>query len=490
MKAVLLFPHQLFRDIPTGDAPIYLVEEQLLFGDVHYPAKFHKQKLVLHRASMQAYADALRKDGRDLHIVEYEKSKDLSPLFDRLKEDGIDEIEHYDPVDFMLEKRLRRDAEKHGIVLNLLETPSFLCTRKDYRDFFEGQKHYNQTSFYRMMREGRGILMDDGKPRGGKWTYDVDNRKKLPKDVDVPPLHVPKGNDYVAEAREWVEKHFPDNPGTMDDFIHPVTREDALKRLDTFLKQRLHLFGDYQDAMAEDEPYVFHALISSSLNIGLITPQDVVDAALKYTDKHDVHLNSLEGFLRQVVGWREYVRAMYDLEGVAQRTTNFWKHERPMPKAFYDGTTGIAPVDHVIGKVLKTGYAHHIERLMILGNFMLLCEIDPDDVYTWFMELFIDAYDWVMVPNVYAMSQFADGGRMMTKPYISSSNYVRKMSDYEKGEWCDIWDDLYWRFVAKNREFFEGNPRLKVMTSHLKRMGEAEVKKRTKRGDAFLERLS
>jgi deoxyribodipyrimidine photolyase-related protein len=222
------------------------------------------------------------------------------------------------------------------------------------------------------------------------------------------------------------------------------------------------------------------------LNIGLLSPQDIIDRAMAYADR--VPLNSLEGFVRQVIGWREFVRAIYRTRGVQQRTTNYWNHERKIPSSFYDGSTGIEPVDVVIRRVLELGYCHHIERLMILGNFMLLCDFDPDEVYRWFMELFIDAYDWVMVPNVYGMSQHADGGLMTTKPYISGSSYVLRMSSFKKGPWCEIWDALYWRFMNKHRSFFAGNARMGVMVSQLDKMG-SKLDKHLAVAEKFLKEL-
>jgi deoxyribodipyrimidine photolyase-related protein len=210
-------------------------------------------------------------------------------------------------------------------------------------------------------------------------------------------------------------------------------------------------------------------VLTPMLNIGLLTPQQIVDVVLRKCE--EVSLNSLEGFLRQVIGWREFVRLVYLAAGSRQRTQNFWGLSRKVPNSFYDGTTGIVPFDQSIQRVLKHAYCHHIERLMVLGTFMLLCDIAPNAVYQWFMEMFIDAYDWVMVPNVYGMSQHADGGLMTTKPYISGSNYICKMSDYRKGPWAEIWDSLYWRFIDRERGFFSENPRMRVMVGQLDRMG-------------------
>jgi len=222
------------------------------------------------------------------------------------------------------------------------------------------------------------------------------------------------------------------------------------------------------------------------LNIGLLSPRQVIDAATGQMER--VPLNAMEGFVRQVIGWREFVRLVYRTRGRRQRTQNFWRFSRGMPASFYDGSTGIDPVDHVIRQVLRTGYCHHIERLMVLGNFMLLCEIEPDAVYQWFMELFIDAYDWVMVPNVYGMSQYADGGLMTTKPYVSGSRYVLKMSDFKRGPWCAVWDALYWRFIDRHAEYFAGNPRMAMMAKMRIKLG-AKLDEHLQVAETFLTQL-
>jgi deoxyribodipyrimidine photolyase-related protein len=208
------------------------------------------------------------------------------------------------------------------------------------------------------------------------------------------------------------------------------------------------------------------------LNIGLLTPLQVIETSLQYAEQNNIPFNSVEGFVRQIIGWREFIRGIYVVKGSEERTRNYWQFNKKIPASFYNGTTGIEPIDVVIKKVLKTGYCHHIERLMILGNFMLLNEYHPDEVYQWFMELFIDSYDWVMVPNVYGMSQFADGGLMASKPYISGSSYVLKMSHYKKGDWCDTWDALFWEFMNKQRAFFSSNPRLGMLLKTYDKMSE------------------
>ena len=349
-----------------------------------------------------------------------------------------------------------------------------------------------QTDFYIQQRKKLGVLVDGrGKPTGGKWSYDADNRLRYPKGQQPPSLKFPRTRQAMEPAIEYVDRHFPNNYGDVDHTVaYPVTSAQASRWLDQFLEERFVDFGSYEDAIVLEQSWLHHSVLTPMLNVGLITPRQVVDRTLEFAQASgQVPLNSLEGFLRQVIGWREFIRAVYQLKGREERTSNFWSCDRAMPKTFWQGETGIAPLDAVIKKVLSTAYCHHIERLMVLGNFMLLCEINPNDCYRWFMEMFIDAYDWVMVPNVYGMSQFADGGLMATKPYISGSNYLMKMSNAPKGDWQEVWDALFWRFMHKHREFFLQNPRLGMLIKTYDKMSSERKSGLTSRAEKFLERL-
>jgi deoxyribodipyrimidine photolyase-related protein len=330
------------------------------------------------------------------------------------------------------------------------------------------------------------LLTANKKPLGGQWSFDPENRKKLPKGIAVPAIPRVPETDDIRAARASVREDFQHAIGEDTAFNYPTDHASAAQWLTTFIRDRLQTFGDYEDAISRDHAVLFHSVLTPMLNVGLLSPRQVIDAALAEADR--VPLNSLEGFVRQVIGWREFVRLVYLTRGRKQRTQNFWRFTRKMPTSFYDGTTGIEPVDHVIRQVLRTGYCHHIERLMVLGNFFLLCDIHPDAVYRWFMELFIDAYDWVMVPNIYGMSQYADGGVMTTKPYISGSSYVLKMSNFAKGAWCPIWDALYWRFIDLHSDFFSANPRMAVMVKMKDKLGE-KLREHRRVADEFLSRL-
>ncbi|MEZ6106672.1 MAG: cryptochrome/photolyase family protein [Pirellulaceae bacterium] len=410
MHAALIYPHQLFTRHPALESArcCVFVEEPLFFRQY----RFHAHKLVLHRASMRHYADRLRQKGLDVRYVESAGLERTEQIGAWLTEQGIRSACVVDPCDAWLEQRLRGGCERHAIELRILPDPDFLTPWSEFESWGGESESWYFHDFYIQQRKRLELLLDSrGKPIGGKWSFDRENRKKLPKGTVVPSVTRPAANAAVGEARDYVAREFPayGDPST---FSFPVTRDQALTWLDEFLESRFEQFGVYEDSISSTQTMLFHSVLTPMLNIGLLSPREVVDRSIEYADR--VPLNSLEGFVRQVIGWREFIRGVYKWRGTRQRTTNFWGHTRRLPSSFYDGTTGIVPFDTVVRRVLDGAYCHHIERLMIAGNFMLLCGIDPDDVYRWFMELFIDAYDWVMVPNVYGMSQHADGGLMTT----------------------------------------------------------------------------
>jgi deoxyribodipyrimidine photolyase-related protein len=394
-------------------------------------------------------------------------------------------------VDDWLYSRLEQTSKMNKLRLEISESMLFLNSANEVSKFFADRSQFRQTAFYINQRRQWGYLLTkDGDPKGGKWTFDAENRQKYPAGREVPAFEFPDETDYYKEAREYIGKNFPDNPGFLDPEIrYPITTGETLQWLDGFLHERFESFGLYQDAMLKNGSNLYHSLISPMLNVGLITPGDLLGRITEHGTSQGIPLNSLEGYLRQVLGWREFLRGVYHAKGRYQRTLNYWGFQRKIPASFWEGNTGIEPVDLTIRKVLRTGYAHHIERLMVLGNFMLLCEFDPDEVYQWFMELFIDGYDWVMVPNVYGMSQYADGGLMSTKPYISSSNYLRKMSDFDPGPWQEIWDALFWRFMHVHRNRLNLNPRLRMLIGSFDRMKEEKKAKHMETAERYLSSL-
>jgi len=473
MKTVsIIFPHQLFKNSPLlkKEVPIYLVEEFLFFKQL----KFHKQKIAFHRATLKKYEQYLISLGYEVKYIEStHKLSDIRILIPKLKELGVQQINYIDTVDNWLEKRILKYSKTATITLQQFNNDLFLNTPEELSSFFKKEKKkFHQSTFYTQERKKRNILVDENqKPVGGKWSFDAENRKKYPAKKTPPSIHFPDTDPYHLESLEYVEKHFSDHYGNCTkNKMYPTSFKETEQWLLQFLENRFYEFGTYEDAIVAENIILNHSVLTPMLNIGLITPKEVIEKTLKYSQENDIPINSVEGFIRQIIGWREFIRGMYITKGTEERTCNFWKFDKKIPQSFYNGTTGILPVDDTIKKVLETGYCHHIERLMILGNFMLLCEFSPDEVYQWFMELFMDAYDWVMVPNIYGMSQFADGGLMATKPYISGSNYILKMSNYKKGDWQQSWDGLFWNFMDKHRNFFSKNPRLNMLVAMFDKM--------------------
>jgi len=491
----LVFPHQLFERHPALDDvdAVWLIEDPLFFGtDRDWPLAVHKHRLVLHRASMRAWAAEQRALGRRIHYVELPPgdSVDAVGLWRCALPEETTEIHVADPVDDVLSQRLRAFARQRAARVRVHETPNFLTSSETVARQVGGRRRPFMASFYRGQRQRLGILVEgQGEPAGGQWSFDAANRKRLPRECAVPPEPRASGNAWVREARSWVAARFPGNPGDVNDFALPVTRAAARTWQEAFVVDRLHGFGDYEDAIARRHRVIFHSMLSPLLNIGLLDPRSVVDAVLARGKSRKIPLNCVEGFVRQVIGWREFIRGIYVHFGRRIRTRNFWGFERRMPAAILRGETGIPPVDDTIRRVLQHGWCHHIERLMILGNFMLLCRIHPDDVYRWFMAHFVDAYDWVMVPNVYGMSQFADGGVFATKPYLSGANYILKMSDYRRGPWCATWDGLFWTFIADHRRFFLGNHRMAMLVRTWDKMTAGRQQSHQQAASEFLCRL-
>jgi deoxyribodipyrimidine photolyase-related protein len=491
-QANILFPNQLFEDSPLFEnkGPWFLVEEFLFFKQ--YP--FHKQKIAFHRATMKRYADFLRND-KNVEVQYIESAHEISDirfLVPYLKKQGVHSVNYIDPVDNWLQKRLDKGFLDSGIQGKQYASPLFLNSKEDLSAFFRSdKKKYHQTTFYTEQRKRRNILMDaDGKPMGGKWTFDTENRKKYPAKKIPPSIHFPESDSYYDEAKSYVAQNFSDHLGELSEHkLYPSSFSEAREWLNQFFELRFSEFGAYEDAIVAENSILNHSVLSPMLNAGLITPKEVLNGCLRYAEIHAIPLNSTEGFVRQIVGWREFIRGIYESRGSEERTTNFWNFKNKIPVSFYDGTTGIPPIDQTIKKVLQTGYCNHIERLMVLGNFMMLCEFDPDEVYQWFMELFIDSYDWVMVTNIYGMSQFSDGGLMATKPYISGSNYIMKMSNYKKGEWQATWDGLFWRFMDTHRSFFLSNPRLGMLVRMFDKMPIDKQKQHLLNAEVYMQKL-
>lgn len=479
----LIFPDQLFLKHPGigSQRPVYLVEE-FLFYKVQ---PFHKQRLVLLRAAMQKYAEMLRRNHREVIYISSRELTHRGCLFDMLGKKQIKNIYLCEFADEWLYQDLMIGTEKYRWSIHFSPSPSFICSNRDLKIFFGDKKHYSMAQFYAHQRKSQNILMEGQRPVGGKYSFDTENRKKIPKNLSIPSTFFPPNDADIKKVLDEIEEEFPQSIGNGVPFLYPTTHQEASTALERFLNEKFALFGAYQDAIDKDESFLFHSVLSSSLNIGLLTPMQVIRAAIRYAEEHSVPINSLEGFIRQIMGWREFVRASYLIKGSFQRSFNFFHHHEKIPQKFWNGSTDILPIDTMVKRVLKTGYCNHIERLMVLGNFLLLTESAPHEIYGWFMGCFVDAFDWVMVPNVYGMSQYADGGEIITKPYISSSNYLLKMSNFPKGDWTEIWDGLFWRFLSKHRELFSTNYRTSNLVQMLSK-NESSITPKIQKAESWL----
>jgi len=370
----------------------------------------------------------------EVDYIEFHHLTESGDIVEKLKQ--FDEVEVFEVNDDVLSRRLLTAIEAHpeGPEVQIIKSPNFYLSVQDCNNFFANKKKSSFLDFYQWQRERFNILIDQKtyKPLEGKWNHKTNTSKRLPKNHTLPSFQVYGSNDFVSEATDYVNKNFPDNPGLTDDFPWPTSRQEANAWLQEFLKHRLEKYGNYIDAIDGEAPWLYHSGISLLLNAGLLHPQTVVDSAISYSKKENIPTSDVEVFVRQIVGWREYSRALYQKYHVVLRTANTYQHNRRMTNDWYMGTTGLPPVDDVVRKVQDRSYTHNAERLMILGNIMFLCEFHPDDVYRWFMEMFIDSHEWVTLPNVYGFSQGAPT-IPGNGPTISNSSSIISMSHYEKG---------------------------------------------------------
>ena len=403
------------------------------------------------------------------YIDSCNENSDIRILLNRLLSKNIKKINYIDPCDNWLNKRIKESGK--SIVINIIDSPQFINSNDENSTFFNpDKKKYFQTSFYKLQRKKMGILMVGDNPEGGKWTYDDENRKKIPLTQTIPNMPPFKRTKYHELILSLVHQNFSDHPGETQNCWIPTTRLDAKEFFCEFLNVRFEKFGDYEDAIDTRGHFLFHSGISALLNIGLLLPKEVISETIKFSENRNIEMNNLEGFVRQIIGWREFIKGTYELHSERQECSNFFKHNKRLSDHWYSASTGLGPLDDAIFGAIEYGYTHHINRLMVISNIMNLCEVDPKEIYKWFMEMFIDSSEWVMVPNVYGMSTFADGGIFASKPYICGSNYILKMGNSKKGDWCEIVDGLYWRFIQKNISFFEKNHRLSFMTKALNKI--------------------
>lgn len=478
--------HSWFKQ--PDETVVYLMAEMRQETDY---VLHHIQKVVGFFTAMRQFAQWLRDHG---HRVDYFKITDgdnpqnLEALIQQaVKKHRASHVEYLLPDEYRLDVSLQDICGKLDIPYQHHDTEHFFTTRQELADFFSGKKAFLMENFYRHMRLKHHILVDGSQPRGGKWNYDHSNRNPFKGEVLVPePKLLSKD---VSDVLSDIKKAGISTFGTIDPtaFDWPTSRAEALEILKYFCLQLLEHFGDYQDAMVSGHPFLFHSRLSFAMNTKMVSPKEVIQTVLNYYDKHanEIKLPEVEGFIRQILGWREYMRGMYWMRMPEFADENTLAHKNPLPEFFWTGNTQMNCLRQSIGQSLEHAYAHHIQRLMVIGNFALLAQSYPDAVDAWYLGVYIDAIEWVEMPNTRGMSQWADGGIIATKPYIASGNYINKMSDYCKGCCYDVkkrtaqdacpFNSLYWNFLDDHRKRFENNPRMTMMIALLNKIQPGEL---------------
>jgi deoxyribodipyrimidine photolyase-related protein len=443
----------------------------------------HKKKLAFVFSAMRHFAEALETGGKPVRYVKLDDRENSGSLTGELEralgEGGFDRVVVTEPGEYRVMEMIHSWQDSLDVPVIVREDTRFFATLGRFERWADGKKQLRMEFFYREMRRETGYLMDDDKPEGGQWNFDKENRRKLPKDVVLPDRLNFAPDAITQEVLVLVKDRFADNFGDLEPFGMPVTREDAQAVLAHFIEKCLPQFGDYQDAMAEGEAFLFHSTISAAMNAGLLLASEVCDAAEAAYRAGDVPLNAVEGFIRQILGWREYVRGLYWLKMPDYKTLNALEADRPLPDFYWTGETKMACLADAISTTKKHAYAHHIQRLMITGNFALLAGVAPGAINEWYMVVYADAYEWVELPNTHGMAIYADGGIMASKPYAASGAYIDKMSDHCKGchykvkvkngpEACPF-NYLYWDFVMRNADTLQGNPRMGMIYRSLER---------------------
>lgn len=478
---LIIFPHQLYTipQLPYGTKEIFLIEHPYFFEHPNPRIKYHKQKLILHRASMRAYFDQLRKMGYPIKYIEFQYAK--AGLKGLLSQAKVKCIAYFDPTDRYLDDEIKSVIAELNLSYERLPSSNFITPVGEIEKFFQKAKRFSFQKFYTWQRKRLNILVDEQQnPLGGKWTYESASRKKLPKDVSIPHLPELNNDHYINSAKKYINNLFPDNPGNDNSFIYPITHAQAEDWLYDFLEFRLEHFSTYQDAIEKNANFLFHSVLSPILNIGLLSPQEIVQAGLNFYESKRCSLPAIESFVRQFIGWREFTRAKYLLSPKAGSADHRQQY-RSLPTQLWNLKCDLLPVDNTFQKVERSGYAHHTERLMVINNWMVLCELSPQTMYEYFMSMFVDAYDWAVAPHIFDQED--------ENPRISGSSYIRKISNYPGGAWTTIWDALFWRFVNKHREYFVKHKKLGVITSQLHKMPQNRLDEYNSIAESYLEKL-
>lgn len=492
--------HAALARTRPGAARVLMIESKAR-GAVQ---RFHQIKLVLVYSAMRHFAGDLRAAGWEVDYIRLEEGLTFETGLERhLARHRPEQVTLAEPNSFVETDAITRLGRKLRAPIELLPTAQFLVSRADFAGWAQGSRRLLMENHYRRQRKRFGWLMDaDGRPTGGAWNFDPENRATFStwKRAGRPRALTAPGETPDAVTREvigMVAREFPGQPGRAEDMWLPVDRAGALRWLGLFIAERLPTFGIYEDMMAEGEPFVFHSVLSPLLNLGLLTPRECVEAALRAYERGDAPINSVEGFTRQIIGWREFINGVYWTRGPEYQALNALHAERPLPGWFYTAETPMNCLHHVLRQTLDLGWNHHIQRLMILGNFFLLAGVRPQEALRWFLEMYVDAYDWVMAANVIGMSLYADGGYMATKPYAATSGYIRKMSNYCAG--CRFDPDqktgpdacpynyLYWNFIDQYSDRFAENPRMRALVQGWQKRSAPDQEKVRASAQTFLD---
>lgn len=465
----------------------------------------HKARIALFLSAMRHYRDRLQKRGITVHYRQLNDRGNqgdfAGELQTTIRKHRPKKLVMVEPGEWRVKQSFEKSASDLDVELDTRPDGHFICSHEEFEEHARGRKQLRLEYFYRELRRKMGVLMKEGEPVGGKWNYDSENRgsfsKSGPEDLPAP---LKSRNDATTrKVLELVEKRFPDHPGKLDHFHWPVTVGQAKNALDDFIQNRLALFGEYQDAMWTDEPYLYHSRISAALNLKLLDPRDVIHAAEAAYHAGIAPLNAVEGFIRQVLGWREYVRGVYWRLMPEYLERNELQATAQLPDFYWTGDTQMKCLQQAIGQTLDHGYAHHIQRLMVTGLFALLLGVDPKAVHEWYLAIYVDAVEWVELPNSLGMSQFADGGVMASKPYAATGKYIDRMSNYCRGcrydpakatgEDACPFTTLYWDFLMRHREKLSANQRMSLQVKNLDRKSDDELKDISKHAETLRQSL-
>ncbi|WP_026940601.1 cryptochrome/photolyase family protein [Hellea balneolensis] len=463
----------------------------------------HRKKLIFLFSAMRHFADELKERGWSVDYIALNDVENTGNFTSEIKRamsrHDIEQIRLCEPSEYRVLETVKSWQEELSIPTTIMPDHRFIADHDEFETWAEGRKQYRMEFFYREMRRKTNLLMEGDKPEGGKWNYDSENRKPAKGDLFMPKPLKFKPDSITQDVINMVETEFPNRFGATDDFFFAVTRDGAKEALAYFIKNVLPRFGDYQDAMLTGEPFLYHSLLSMYLNAGLLGPLEICEVVETAYKDGKAPLNAAEGYIRQIIGWREYVRGIYWLKMPDYVEENALGATRDLPEFYWTGETDMQCLSQAIGQTKEHAYAHHIQRLMITGNFALLIGVDPKQLHEWYLAVYIDAFEWVELPNTLGMSQFGDGGLLGSKPYASSGAYINRMSNYcssckysvkeRVGEKACPFNSLYWHFIARNEEALAKNNRMAMPYRNLAKMDQEKREALITQADTFLDNL-